>query len=72
MHSHPKGVFDVCQKFLCEDLYVDSQCYTFTPESFDQIFRCILQLELTDFELVHLFPTEVNGMEFYVSLRKKI
>lgn len=72
VHSHPKGVFDVCKKVLCEDFYVDSHCYTFTPESFDQIFRCILQLELTDFELVHLFPTEVNGMEFYVSLRKKI
>tara|TARA_R110002072_G_scaffold140773_4_gene285273 strand:+ start:2052 stop:2891 length:840 start_codon:yes stop_codon:yes gene_type:complete len=72
VHSHPQGVFDLCRKILDEDLYLDSHCYTFTPESFDESFNCILQLKLTDFELMHLFPTDVNGMEFYVSLRKPL
>jgi hypothetical protein len=72
MHTHPKGVFDLCRKILNENLYVDSHCYTFTLETFGKIFNCILQLELTDFELLHLFPTEVNGMRLYVSLREPL
>jgi SAM-dependent methyltransferase len=70
VHNHPIGVFNLCKRILGEDLYVDSHCYTFTPDSFVAIFELISQLDLTDFDLECMFSTEVNEIEFYVSLKK--
>lgn len=69
-HDHPHGVFELCREVQEKNLYYDSHCYTFTPESIIEIFETIIQLNLFNFKVESFFPTEFNGMEFYVSLQK--
>jgi len=70
VHHHPIGVFNLCREIVEKQLYMDSHCYTFTPESFIENLEVIFQLSLVDFKLEYLSETEKNGMEFYVSLKK--
>lgn len=71
-HNHPLGVFELCKRVNDENLYMDSHCYTFTPESFIDVFELIYDLELTKLGLECVFPTCINEMEFYVSLKKNL
>ena len=61
-HQHPGGVFELCKEILEKEKYVDSHCYTFTPESFIEILKILIQLNLTDFKVEYFSPTQVSGM----------
>ena len=50
--------------------YVDAHCFVFTPYSFFEILRVLIELELTDFKVHSFNATEVGAYEFIVSLQK--
>jgi SAM-dependent methyltransferase len=52
------------------DEYLDVHCSTFTPESFVEVLRILMLLDLVDFEVARFHTTEVNELEFHVALRK--
>lgn len=47
--------------------YVDAHCWVFTPASFFQLLKALIDLSLFDFKLLEFHDTE--GCEFYVSLQ---
>jgi predicted SAM-dependent methyltransferase len=47
--------------------YIDSHCWVFTPQSFFQVLKSLINLDLFDFTVERFYPT--NGCEFYVSLK---
>jgi SAM-dependent methyltransferase len=60
---------DACRRMQQSDEFVDVHCHVFTPDSFLGLFEKLARLGLIDFEIAAFFPTEVNTLEFYVSLR---
>ncbi len=50
--------------------YVDVHCHTFTPTSFRAIVGVLSRLGLIDFDVVFELPTQLNTLEFFVSLEK--
>lgn len=62
--------WDMCQDNLKPDVYVDSHCYVFEPESFLKILLELTELGLLQFELAYFLETQENELEFYVSLKK--
>jgi SAM-dependent methyltransferase len=61
--------FQVCKSIEDTDHFVDVHCSVFTPESFVEVYEKLVRLGLIDFEIAHFVPTEVNNLEFFVSLR---
>ena len=59
----------VCEAMRHSDEFVDVHCSVFTPDSFLDLFAKLVHLDLVDFEIAHFVPTEVNDMQFWVSLR---
>lgn len=60
---------DACRRMQQSDAFVDVHCQVFTPDSFLALFEKLMHLGLVDFEIAEFFPTQVNTLEFYVSLR---
>jgi SAM-dependent methyltransferase len=58
------------EKARTGDEFVDAHCSTFTPKSFVEILRVLMVLDLVNFEVARFHTTEVNELEFHVSLRK--
>jgi predicted SAM-dependent methyltransferase len=54
------------QRIVQNGAYFDVHCWVFTPESFFQLLRNLIEIGLFDFKVVRFFPTA--GCEFYVSL----
>jgi len=50
--------------------YVDTHCYVFTPHSFIEILRVLIELDLLRLKVVSFFDTPENLYEFYISLQK--
>ena len=50
--------------------YVDVHCHTFTPTSFRAIVGVLSRFGLIDFDVVFELPTQLNTLEFFVSLEK--
>jgi SAM-dependent methyltransferase len=50
--------------------YVDVHCWQFTPDSLVTIVRGLWALQLSDFEIVEVYDTPKNELEFCVVLRK--
>jgi SAM-dependent methyltransferase len=50
--------------------YVDNHCFVFTPYSFFEVIRTLMELELIDFKVASFFTTEEGTYEFLVSLQK--
>jgi SAM-dependent methyltransferase len=66
---------DVAALQLCRTIertneYVDVHCSVFTPESFLELYEKLVRIGLIDFEVAHFIPTELNDLEFHVSLRR--
>jgi SAM-dependent methyltransferase len=59
----------VCEAMQHSDEFVDVHCSVFTPDSFLDLYERLVHLDLVDFEIAHFVPTEVNDMQFWVSLR---
>ncbi len=59
---------------LCLDnlagTYIDAHTTVYTPYSFTQIMKALIELELTDFVIEKLHQTETEQYEFLVILRK--
>lgn len=55
------------QQSLLEDQYVDAHCWVFTPQSFFDLLKSLIHLELFDFKVEKFYET--TGCEFYVSLK---
>jgi SAM-dependent methyltransferase len=60
---------DACRRMQQSDTFVDVHCQVFTPDSFLAIFEKLMHLGLVDFEIAEFFPTQVDTLEFHVSLR---
>lgn len=50
--------------------YVDTHCFVFTPYSFFEIIRKLIELELLDFKVASFTDTQHGTYEFLVSLEK--
>jgi hypothetical protein len=67
----PKEIgYQHCLSNLIPGNYVDSHCSTFTPASFVEIIRSLIQHDLFDYEVASFTETAPHQLEFFVSLRK--
>ena len=66
----PKIAYETCLENLDESNYVDAHCFVFTPYSFFEVLRSLVELGLLGFEVTYFKDTPPGGLEFYVSLRK--
>jgi hypothetical protein len=64
------AALQLCRTIGGSDEYVDIHCSVFTPESFLALFEKLVRLGLVEFEVAHFVPTELNELEFHVSLRR--
>jgi SAM-dependent methyltransferase len=55
------------QRSLLENQYIDAHCWVFTPQSFFNLLRSLIHLELLGFKVEKFHETA--GCEFYVSLK---
>lgn len=63
------AAMEACRHMLTSDEFVDVHCHVFTPNSFVRLVEKMARLDLIDYEIAALHPTELNNFEFYVSLR---
>jgi SAM-dependent methyltransferase len=63
------AALDACRRMQNSDEFVDVHCHVLTPDSFLGLFEKLVHLDLIDYEIAGFFPTELNNLEFYVSLR---
>jgi hypothetical protein len=63
------AALDASRRMQQSDAFVDVHCQVFTPDSFLALFEKLMHLGLVNFEIAEFFPTEVNALEFHVSLR---
>jgi SAM-dependent methyltransferase len=59
-----------CRTIAGSREFLDVHCSVFTPGSFLELYEKLARLGLTDFELAYFASTEVNNLEFHVSLRR--
>jgi len=62
--------YAMCKQNLDPEKYVDCHCFTFTPLSFLEVMRRLMEHGLLDYEIAHVLPTYPGELEFYVTLRK--
>jgi SAM-dependent methyltransferase len=67
----PDGwAMELCQKHEATGEYVDGHCQVFTPESFLDIYRRLVNLDLIEYRIAEFVPTIMNTIEFQVVLEK--
>ncbi len=66
----PKEAWDMTLKNAAEKEYVDSHCHVFTPYSFFEIVKALIEHDLFDFEVADFHDTANHEIEFVVSLKK--
>lgn len=54
-----------------ENIYTDTHCWVFTPESFSQCIRELVESNYIPFELKSVQDTQHGTNEFRVMLRKR-
>jgi SAM-dependent methyltransferase len=64
------AALQLCRTIEETDEFVDVHCSVFTPDSFLDLYGTLVRLDLIDFDLAYFAPTEVNTLEFFVSLRR--
>jgi SAM-dependent methyltransferase len=64
------AALQLCRTIAGSDEYVDVHCSVFTPDSFLDLCDTLARVDLIEFEVAHFVPTEVNQLEFHVSLRR--
>jgi SAM-dependent methyltransferase len=64
------AAFELCQTMADSDEFVDVHCHVFTPDSFLELYEKLARIGLIDFEVAYFAPTEVDTLEFFVSLRR--
>ncbi len=65
-----EDAYRMCLDNLDPTKYVDCHCFVFTPRSFVDILKALMQHRLLNFEVVSFLETQENEIEFYVSLKK--
>lgn len=63
-------VMDKCRRNAAGKEYVDCHCYVYTPASFIEILRALIEHDMLPFEVSHFMETQHDDIEFYVGLRK--
>jgi SAM-dependent methyltransferase len=66
IHSH-LDAWNLASHSLLEGQYIDTHCWVFTPESFFNLLKTLMQIGLLGFSVEKFYETE--GCEFYVSLK---
>jgi hypothetical protein len=64
------AAFELCREMDEAGGFVDVHCHVFTPDSFLELYGKLARLGLIDFEMAYFSPTELNTLEFFVSLRR--
>ncbi len=54
-----------------EDSYIDVHCWQFTPESLERVLKGLRELKLIQLDIVDIFQTLKNDLEFFVLLKKQ-
>jgi SAM-dependent methyltransferase len=65
IHSNT-AAWQLTQEIFASPDYYDVHCWVFTPHSFFDLIRTLIQINLFDYRLVEFYQTE--GCEFHVSL----
>jgi SAM-dependent methyltransferase len=65
-----KAAYEMCLQQQRTGEYFDVHGAVYTPRSFLALMELTARLGLHDFELGEFFPTEVNTLEFFASLRR--
>ncbi len=65
-----RAAYEMCQQQKRTGEYFDVHGSVYTPRSFLSLLETSARLSLLDFELAQFFATEVNALEFFVSLRR--
>lgn len=65
LHS-AKTAWEVSSKVFSENTYHDVHCWVFTPNSFFELLKTLIEINLFDFKVSKFYQTE--GCEFYVTL----
>jgi SAM-dependent methyltransferase len=63
-------VNDKCKRNLDPKQYVDCHCFVFTPQSFIEILRELIEQGLFNYEVAYFLETQEYELEFYVTLKK--
>ncbi len=66
IHS-PQDAWELAQRSLFTDQYIDAHCWVFTPQFFFDLLRSLIQMNLLGFKVEQFYET--TGCEFYVSLK---
>jgi predicted SAM-dependent methyltransferase len=66
MHSK-QDAWDLANRAMLEDQYVDAHCWVFMPHSFFELLKDLVRLDLFGFVVEKFYESE--GCEFYVSLK---
>lgn len=61
--------WQMCERNLKPGEYVDCHCFVFTPSSFVQVLKELIERGLFDYEVDYFLETQPGELEFYVSLR---
>ena len=61
---------EVLKEVERSSVYLDTHCWTFTPQSFIQIFEQLSALDLIKFSCAAFIPTERDDLEFVAVLRR--
>ena len=61
------AAWQLAQQSTLEAAYVDAHCWVFTPQSFFDLLKSLIHLELFDFKVEKYYET--SGCEFYVNLK---
>ncbi|MBD3886956.1 methyltransferase domain-containing protein [Phormidium tenue FACHB-886] len=67
VHIHTESqAWEVALRAATSDIYEDVHCWVFTPDSFLQLLKTLINLKLFDFKVARFYET--TRCEFYVSL----
>jgi SAM-dependent methyltransferase len=64
------AALELCRTMADSEEFVDVHCNVFTPDSFLELYEKLARIGLIDFEVAYFAPTEVDTLEFFVSLRR--
>jgi SAM-dependent methyltransferase len=71
--ASPQGfAWERCLEQAASGAYFDVHASTFTPASFVSLLSSLGELDLTDFVVSEVFPTEQGSYEFFVTLEKSM
>jgi SAM-dependent methyltransferase len=64
------NAYGICADQQDKHEYVDVHAHVFTPDSFLDLYRRLVRMQLVGYEIAAFTPTAPNTLEFYVTLKR--